>query len=264
MKRTALTILALASIGATVQAQSLTTFDSITGTTLGFGPATANRQLMGEAFNLGNATGAQAVTGLDLILYSAVAANYTDIQLQITFFNTYNPTATGTTPAFTNPIATIDVDLGAANLGVGLFPLTSDTPLTAAPNDPGIQFSGAPIIFSGTANKGIQFLFRGNTGSGLVATNNLTTAVRGGTGESAFAVGTSANGTAPATLYFRNASNAAPTTSATSLLNTDGRTIGDNSALAIRIYSTPVPEPATMAALGLGAAALLRRRRKSA
>ncbi len=246
-----LPLLILAALGATASAQSVVTFDSITSAP-SFSIATSDRQLMGQAFNFGNASGPQTLTGMDVLVASASTAsvNYANIEVQVTFFDRYDPAATGA--VFSNPLDTRVFTTG---------------PLTTAPSTIytlSLPFSGAPITFSGTTNKGVQILFRGNTGSGFVATNDLTTAVRGGASTPAYAVGSSALGPGPNFGYFRNVSNPTPNSSATSLLATDARSIGANSGLAIRMSTVGVvPEPATLAALGLGAAALLRRRRNS-
>ncbi|HVL39056.1 MAG TPA: PEP-CTERM sorting domain-containing protein [Fimbriimonadaceae bacterium] len=227
-------------------------FDSMTGSTTTFTGNTPHT-LMGMGFNLGVSSPA-IVRAMDFAFTSTAVATYTQIQVQVSFFGVANGVTTGSNPAFGNLIASRTINTGARTTATNTSYVFGSS---AAPGTPGVTFTTPFTLPTGT-NLGIQILVLGDTGSGLQVTENLTHRLRH-TG--AFAVGSNL----PSNGYYRNVSQPTPANSQTSLLGSDFRTLTNspaNTGLYFRLYGEPVPEPATILGLGLGAALLARRRRK--
>lgn len=243
-------LLALAALTGAAHADIL--FDSITGIS-GYSYSTSTpHNLMGQGVTLGGSgAGSTTISGMDFAFVSQAAATYTNIEFDITFFGGVSNSVSGTTAAFTNPLASYFLTTGAVNLAAG----TVYTYGSVASTTGAVTFS--PFTVSNSAGPlGVQILARTNTGSGLTNDQNITFALRTTT--------PAAVGSIPG-FYYRNASQTAPTNANTSLIGSDARNIGANSAMALRFYGTPqvTPEPSAFAALGLGAVAVLRRRKRA-
>lgn len=138
---------------------------------------------LGQAFTLSNAGGTSniAITGGTFYMSSYTATTYTDVQVTIDIWGTASGVSSGTTPAFSNLLTSYTLDLGARSTGANVyysFNFTLPSPVTLP-----------------TQTGGISFGFKGNTGSGLVATSNLGILLRDGTYP--VATGTPAAGIAP-------------------------------------------------------------------
>jgi hypothetical protein len=220
-------------------------FDAITGvSTVYYSSGIYN--LEGESIALTGSS--NTLIGMDLAFRNMVAANYTDLQVQVSIFSTATNASSGSGNAFGGTVTTFTDDLGAQNLaagGVGLIGTASA---------PGFKFS-APVTVGSTM--GIQILYLANTGSGLIATQNIQTYINATTAPAA-----GANGTPGA--FYANTSTTVPGSSTTSLKGSDLVTFGSsypNENLYIRLYPQAVPEPISLTLLGLGSTLLLRRRR---
>ncbi len=203
-------------------------FDAITNV-VGFSAVAPTRTFMGQPFDAANPGTPLVINQLDIVLYSATAQNYSSgLALNIQFWDTFDGTAT---PIFSTPVSSVQT--------FTFFPFTTQAGfgylITVNWN--------VPVSISGFSNLGVTFNWQGDTGSGLTTTDNLTTAVRGGPGAPPIAVGDVP--LAPPNLgYYRNASGRVDFNFNAS----DGRNIGANSALAIRLFSdaplqtfTPTP-----------------------
>lgn len=234
-------------------------FDSITGISGYTYTGSTPRNMIGMAMNLGGPTGTAQVTGMDFAFVTAAAAIYTNVRFDVTFFQSYSGATTGASAAFASPLASYFLTTGAFTGAANSVYTYGATASTNGAINLGTGFS----IADGAGPLGVQILARVDKGDGLgyVSDSNLTLALRT---TSAPAVGTFGVGGANGGFY-RNASSANPTSSANSLLGSDYRSFTGtlNTGMALRVYTTPVPEPASMVALGLGAAAVLRRRKKA-
>jgi hypothetical protein len=261
MKKILAVMASAAALAAVAPAQNLA-FDSLTGSTAFTTTGGVPRHLMGMAFSLGNTpSGPITITGMDLSFAAVTAQVYNNIQLDIAFFDLAANTTTGATPAFSTLLASYTLSTGAFTTAAStVYTFQNQTTPGASA---GISFGATPFTFSGSNNLGIQVLIRGDIGAGLVNSDNLTLPLRTG---GPIALGTPTAGTAGQFGFYRNASQTAPTNANTPLLGSDFRTFtgSTNIAIPMRLYSPQaVPEPGTMAALGLGALALMRRRRKA-
>jgi len=264
MKKTL--IFAAMGVAAVAGAQTAV-FDGISGVdALSFGIPSGVHILEGQAFNLGNTgSGPVTITGLDIAVVNLGAGTtFSDVTLQMTFFNTYTPNPSSTALAFSHPIASLTHDFGATNFGTDPLVTIGGNGFSSANGaTPGIDLSSAGITFSGSQNLGVQFIWRVDTGSGLQTNSGFTTAVRGGAGDPAPAVGSLAAGIAPNFGFFKS-SDPSVTSTDNSVAIGDLRSFGDNSTLAFRLYTAAaVPEPGTWVALGLGVLAFARRRRRN-
>lgn len=171
------------SAGVAKPLATATLFDSFTGATYNLTGATP-RTFMGSPFTLTDPllTPIQ-ITGGTLYMGSVAAVSYTDVQVNIQFWDTYDGTVT---PIFSNATGGVQsFDLGALS--------------TAASTIYSISFTfGTPITFAALADRGFAVNYKGDTGPGLGNTDNLTSVIRSGP---AFAVGSST-----LNAYYRNAS----------------------------------------------------------
>jgi len=248
-------------------------FDALTGIDIG-GPSNdlqspgnnpVGRTFLGQPFIPVSTPLPQVnITGIDFYYASAVPANYTNVLVNIQFYNfsTNDATNTGTTPVFSSPSASLQsISLGSQVFlsgGARFQSLTFATPIT-------LQNLGS--------NPGFAINIQGDTGSGLTSSSNLYTAVRGGFGADgsqgpAIAVG-SIPFDDPEEGYYRNVSgrtdfNFVGNDGVRNRVGApNGTAVGANSALAVRLYAA-VPEPGTfgLVAVGLlGFAPILRRRK---
>jgi hypothetical protein len=197
-------------------------FDSVTNVT-SFSAATAPHTYMGQAFNLATAS---PITAMQIELASLAAVNYTNLEVRIQFWDTFNGS---TNPVFSSPVGSVyTFNLGAGSLALNTL------------YDISVTFA-TPIILTGTNNHGVTINFRGDTGAGLADTTNLTTAIRGGTGAPAFAVG-SVPLAGPAYGYYRNVTGRTDF----NFDSGDSRSVGANSAVAFILF-TGAPDPTATA-----------------
>lgn len=205
-------------------------FDSITNDNGGF-VTNAPHTFMGQALNLADpGSGAPVqLTSMSVALASSTTTNYSDVQLNVQFWDNASDATAGTTPAFSNPVGSpITFDLGA---------LDAMANYVYQVNPP--DFSSAnPIILSSLNNVGITLNWEGDIGSGLQSTDNLSTDVFVGpltVGSDPLAGG---NG------YYRNASGETDF----NFLGSDYRTINVStsespSTLALQLSGISLPEP---------------------
>lgn len=215
-----------------------------TGTSTGSTPNT----FMGGAYNL--LSGTTNITGFDLFPVNLSGTNFTGLKINVFVWGTVNTgTVSASAPAFSNLLGSYTATTTGTYTTGFYFPFESSPATTSS----GFTL-GTPLALNGATTIGMTFNYQGTTdGVTYSNVNSLTSLITTGTpptvGSNVF------NG------YYRNA-NSESNGNFTSALRTLGLT---DQSIATRVYGTvaPVPEPASMVALGLGAAAMLRRRKKA-
>jgi hypothetical protein len=197
---------------------------------------------MGGAYTL--AGGTTSITGFDIYPANLSGVNYVGIKINIFVWGSVNMGAvSASSPAFGNLLATYTLtSSGSFNTGF-FFPFESATPGVT----PGITL-GSPLNIPSTTI-GITFNYQGTTdGVTYNNANSLTSLIGYGLPPTV--------GSQVFSGYYRNAAS-----------ETDGnfistlRTLGNaNESLALRVYG--VPEPGSLALIGIGSAALLVFRRR--
>jgi hypothetical protein len=160
--------------------------------------------------------------------------------MEVIFWNTVNFAATTGNAVFSNQAADFFLN------GVATSATTAGAYITGAIDLTSLSGGGVTLT-SGTV--GYQLKFWDNTGGNRVASVNATSIFYGA---AAPTVGTSLD------QYWRDANGDGTIT------GEESRTFGGGTSLAnfaVQLNATPVPEPASMAVLGIGALALIRRRR---
>jgi hypothetical protein len=235
--------LALAGPAGTSARADTIAWDSMTGVTnTFFFPGSPGRSFVGQALSL-DSSAPLTLTGFDTILLSG-AAQTGLLRLNVFVWGGFSPTAS---PVFSNLLYTESFNFNSISLALnGFYPLESSTA-----GVPGFRFT-TPVALPASSPVGITLNWQINTGAGFVNTDTLTTAVRASV---PLAVGTNLNGTSPNFGFFRNASGQTNG----NFLPTDGRSVGANSAISLRLYTVPTPGAAAL--LGLGGLLASRRRR---
>jgi len=202
------------------------------------------RTLMGQGFSITDPAATPLVSQIRVVMVAGGAVNYLASRLNLTLWDTYDATATGTALAFSN-------SLGTTTFNTGPVTTTGATALTFTLN------FATPIALTGATGHGITFNWQSDAaGTGTFINNTLlTTALRAGTGgpPPALTVGANLN---PSGGYFRNA---AGLTTGNFQAN-DARAITNVGGLMFEI-TTVVPTPGAAALLGMGGLLAARRRR---
>lgn len=173
------------TVGAQTPSGSSVVYDSFTGasptTTTG-----APRTYEGGAFNMSGAGPQVDISSITVYMASPAGGTFTSFQARVQLWNTYTAAST---PVFSTPAgATIVANVAGQTLAANTF-LAITIPVSPA------------VRLNSLANKGIAVNFKGDSGAGLVDTDNLTGLLTVNTPP---AVGTSA--IAGGSGFYRNAS----------------------------------------------------------
>ena len=250
MKKVSL-LLALAALAgaahATLVFDDMSNYENgVSGAGLGATGSTPNT-FMGDGYTL--LGGTTSITGFDVVPVNLSGTSFTGLQGTIYVWGTVNTgTVSATAPAFSNLLGSYTFTATGAFTTGFYFPFESATPGVS----PGVSLV-TPLAISGTTI-GVTMSYQGTTdGVNYASATSLTSVVSYGTAPT---VGSeSFNG------YYRNA-NSETNGNFTSSLRSLGYT---NQSLALRVYGNvqATPEPSALAALGLGAFAMLRRRKRA-
>jgi len=201
---------------------------------------------MGQSFSVSNAGGSTPiVTSMKLGEFIVGAQTYAGVRLRIQFWGTFDPTATGATSVFSNPIGSpIVFDLG---------------PQTTTGNSVSLwTLTGLNVTLPQTTNLGIGINWQSSTdGVNYVDQTNIATAMRAPVNTAPIPVGSNVT---VAGQYYRNASSETNF----NFLASSSRSIGGtnpNDGLAFQLST--VPEPTTAALAGFATLALSVRRRRA-
>lgn len=196
------------------------------------------RTYMGQDFNAADPGGPLLIERVLVLMGSTATQSYTNIRASVQLWDTY-----GIDPVYAIPAGSVHrFDLGPMSLAA-FFAYDVDLVFPT------------PIPMTGLNLHGIAINFQGDTGAGLFDTDNLTTIVRYGAVPIAVGSNPSVDG------YWRNASGR---TDFNFDLSDFRFFTGGNSALALQIYATGVPEPSTFALAGFAALAFFTRRSRRA
>jgi hypothetical protein len=242
----------LSLLASAAMSQATLVFDNRTGApSLTFTGSTP-RTIIGGSFHIDASAlgaGTKRITGYQAYMVSATVATYSNIRMDLSLWE-YNKTATGTTPAFFNKLQTASWNVGSITTAANTF-YTLD-----------VSYAGPGVVIDPTKDYGVQIAYFGDTGSGEQLTTNLTSLLRG---QSTGASAPPAVGTQPiagtSSVFYRNASGITSVDSA--LIGSDARNFAGWSDTNLALQVQAVPEPASMLALGLGLAAVARRRKQA-
>jgi len=278
---TALALSTLCLLGRANADPNTVVFDAISGAGVNLHFAQigsgGHRDLMGDKVNLGNTAligPNPQLTGMDLVFahIAGTAETFNSLNVNLRF---YDSGQLGVDPVFTSPatgVLTFDALSAIKAADPGVINNTLD-PLSAYFYH--IDFA-TPISLADAKNIGIAINYQGDTGAGLMSSDNWSTALREGTAPT---VGFS-DFPAPKGGYLRDFTNpfpANPTADDYNFAQTDGRNLQDasgkdlpNSGTAIRLYAAvTVPEANTIGLALAGATVpllgwMIRRRRQKA
>ncbi|WP_386070736.1 hypothetical protein ACFJIW_08865 [Tahibacter sp. UC22_41] len=144
-------------------------FDSFTGATNYLAENRSPRTFIGMPLNLSGAVGTTPAISRIVVYLAytgATAQTYTSLRVRFAMFGSWS---SGSNPVFSDVVSLSQADIPGP---ITLNPSTT-TPINLL-IDP-------PIALTGVNAHGITVNFQGNTGSGLVSTDNLTSLLRSGT-----------------------------------------------------------------------------------